>query len=60
MTKLTEVIKALTTEAQKEGTLDLAAAREMAVSMLEEQQALLNLELTENGIELDNPDGKIK
>lgn len=60
VTKLTEVIKALTTEAQKEGTLDLAAAREMAVSMLEEQQALLNLELTENGIELDNPDGKIK
>ncbi len=59
-TKLTEVIKAVVTEAQKDGALDLAATRATVVTELEKQQQLLNLELTENGIELDNPDAKIK
>lgn len=59
-TKLTEVIKVATAEAQKDGALDLTAVRATVVAELENQQQLLNLELVENGIELDNPDGKIK
>lgn len=57
---LQAAIDAVLDEAWKDGPIDEAAIREFATQKLEEQQALLNLQLSENEIELDNPDAKVK
>lgn len=47
-------------EAIKPGAMDSAAIRQQVIAKLEEGQASLNTQLQENGIELDNPEAKVK
>lgn len=59
-TPIQEALTLAYDEAVKPGALDAAAVRAQVITKLEEGQKSINIQLQENGLELDNPEAKIK